>query len=514
MVSAVIGSRVSASAAARSTVLKTRALHEAIATIDHPATELVLTRRCADVSRLTYTFRCSGDSLDPDVTSEFDDGLRAALEHILGGPMRDTSWWQATLGVSAAGLGFREAQAVCLPAFIASRITARPLALEMAQHAVDAGLMQLSQFTQAYDDRTRAAFERLQASLPDEMHERLCSIAEEGADDAAQRWALLREGGHPEQDASSSGGRRPGSGLVADAGAEDPENPQHSGGLTGPALQKLFSSIVDECVFAGLQAELTAADQNPDVTRMNEIADPACNHSWLWALCPNHGPTMQNNEFVEAVRLRLGAAGPDEPLPCRLCGAVLDGAGSHPLCCAPGEATRGHNAVKYILHDLARTADPAAELEPLGLIPSHPTLRPADVLTSAATPGRLSAVDVGVTSPEASGAGEDCTEAMRQRKLRYYGQHENELARTNVVYCPAIWSAYGRPHAAGTAIIRGLARRAARRRWQIPAWRRQQQAEAAITLEIWRRAARMLLACWPRHGAEEEDEALGEGMGP
>ena len=56
----------------------------------------------------------------------------------------------------------------------------------------------------------------------------------------------------------------------------------------------------------------------------------------------------------------------------------------------------GHNAVRNELHAAASMCDPSAELEPLGLITSHPTLRPADVLTSAALPGRLAALDVGV----------------------------------------------------------------------------------------------------------------------
>ena len=71
-----------------------------------------------------------------------------------------------------------------------------------------------------------------------------------------------------------------------------------------------------------------AGESHSDVRRLRELADPNCNHDWLWALCPDHGPTLQAAEFVEAARLRLGAGGPEEPVPCRLCGAVLDSAGS------------------------------------------------------------------------------------------------------------------------------------------------------------------------------------------
>ena len=501
---ATIGSSEAITSAAQVTVAKTRALHEAIGSIDHPATELVLTRRCADVSKLTYTLRCSGDKVAEAVLEEFDGGVRSALERALGGSIRDTSWWQATTGVRHGGLGLRESTAACLPAFLASRITARPLAIEMAQHAVEAGLLPMSSFIQAYDERTRAAYERLRDSLPAEVHEDLRIIAEDGASAAADRWQRLQEG-RPMTDGPSfaSQGRRPGTSLVLDAGEEDPEHPAQGGGRTGPSLQALFSALVDKCILEGLAQEMQSAEQFPDIRRIREIADPGCNHEWLWALSPQHGPTLQDDEFVEAVRLRLGAGGPEEPVPCRLCGGVLDGAGSHALCCATGEATRGHNAVRRQLHGLARSADPAAEEEPLGLIPSHPTLRPADVFTSAASPGRLSALDVGVTSPEATGAGEDCTESMRLRKLNDYGRHLASLERQNIVYQPMVWSAFGRPHVATTKGIRAMARQAARRRGLVSAQLLQRRAEASISVEIWRRAAKMVFACWPRQADME-----------
>ena len=496
---ATIGSADAITTSTRETVAKTRALYESLSTLDHPATELVLTRRCGDVAKLTYTLRCSGDRVAEAVLEEFDGGLRAALESTLGGALRDTSWWQATTSVRAGGLGLRESTAVSLPAFLASRITARPLAVDMAQHAADAGLLSVALFIQEYDERTRAAYERLRTHLPDGVHEELRLLVEDGVSAAAERWNRLKEGrSAADGRLTTSPGRRPGTGLVLDAGEEDPEHPTLVRGRTGPGLQAELTALVDKCIIEGLAQELQAAEQFPDERRLREIADPACNHEWLWALSPHHGPTLQDEEYVEAVRLRLGAGGPEEPVPCRLCGGVLDGAGSHAMCCATGEATRGHNAVRKQLHGLARSADSAAEEEPLGLIPSHPTLRPADVFTSAAHPGRLSALDVGVTSPEATGAGDDCTESMRLRKLSDYGPHLAALEGQNIVYHPMVWSAFGRPHAATTKVLRALARQAARRRSFVSSQLLQRRAEAAISVEIWRRAAKMVFACWPR----------------
>ena len=110
------------------------------------------------------------------------------------------------------------------------------------------------------------------------------------------------------------------------------------------------------------------AESLSDVRRLKELVDPHCNHDWLWALSRNHGPTLQDEEFVEAVRFRLGDGGPSEPVACRSCkNGMLDTSGSHALCCPLGEATRGHNAVRNSLHKAAKSADSSAELSHLGL---------------------------------------------------------------------------------------------------------------------------------------------------
>ena len=84
-------------------------------------------------------------------------------------------------------------------------------------------------------------------------------------------------------------------------------------------------------------------------------------------------------EFLEVVRIRLGAAGPTDPTPCARCGvSLLDSAGSHAVCCGISEATRGHYAVSKLVLQAAQQCDPGAEAEVAGLIPGT-ALRPADV---------------------------------------------------------------------------------------------------------------------------------------
>ena len=71
-------------------------LRSAINGVDHAPTELVLTRQCADVSKLMYQLRINGDILDHDLFASFDGQLRASVSNSLCGDLPDHSWWQAT----------------------------------------------------------------------------------------------------------------------------------------------------------------------------------------------------------------------------------------------------------------------------------------------------------------------------------------------------------------------------------------------------------------------------------
>ena len=148
---------------------------------------------------------------------------------------------------------------------------------------------------------------------------------------------------------------------------------------------------------------------------MDDLRHAKTDHSWLWSLSTHQALIVEDrDEYVEAVRVGLGAGGPPEGTQCRVCGtSALDRAGGQATCC---ESTRGHNAVRDVLYEFALHADASAEKGPENLIPSRPRDRPADVLTSAA-PDCVAALDVGVASPAALAAGNDAVEAMWSWKL-------------------------------------------------------------------------------------------------
>ena len=80
--------------------------------------------------------------------------------------------------------------------------------------------------------------------------------------------------------------------------------------------------------------------------RLQELGDAEVDHTWMWRLSPHHGAVMETEEYVDSVRLRLGCAGPCEPVPCAACQTgSLDMGAAHAICCALGEATRVHNAL-------------------------------------------------------------------------------------------------------------------------------------------------------------------------
>ena len=100
----------------------------------------------------------------------------------------------------------------------------------------------------------------------------------------------------------------------------------------------------------------------------------------LGTLLNSHpGTAMEPEEYVDSVRLRLGCAGPCEPVACQ--NGSLHTHAAHATCCAVGE------------------------VEVPGLLPGT-DLRPADVLTSALG-NSYTALDISICSPHAQQAGAD-----------------------------------------------------------------------------------------------------------
>jgi len=80
-----------------------------------------LLRNCFSLPKLQYTLRCSPCFNSP-VIALYDECIRSTLEFILNVQLADNAWLQASLPVSAGGLGVRTVDQIVLPAFLSSLI--------------------------------------------------------------------------------------------------------------------------------------------------------------------------------------------------------------------------------------------------------------------------------------------------------------------------------------------------------------------------------------------------------
>ena len=494
---------------------KVAVAREKIQDLNSPAAELTLQRVCLNVSKASYLLRCNGDRIADDRLCRFDRGMAEGLESALWEPLADDSWIQASIAVDAGGLGMREAQGVALPSFLASRVAARPLVNEMARHTMEAGICQTQLLMEAYDDRTRAALDRWLAEMPVGVHARIKAVLADGADLALQRWQGWCQGVEPAQQGGDNTGRTVGflnGGVVGAVGSQDPEHPGNFSSASPLHLQRLLTRVADQCAGQGLVEKFMAQERWDDLHRISDLAQADANHDWLWALDNNKAKRLEADQYVAAVRLRLGCAGPLEPAICGNCGIHIIGcSGGHALLCAKGPSTRGHNAVRDELFSMAIPVDANTETEPEGLISSHPRLRPADVLSGAFHNGRLAAVDVGVICPSASGAGADCVVTMDQRKRERMEPFREQLEASGVEYHPFAVSCWGRLHPTANKMLETIAKRIARREGGASQAAVLQRLRGRITTEIMRRAACMLIQCRP---LPPEAEAVATGAMP
>ncbi len=480
--------------------------HSAIRLVEDTACELVLTRRCADVCKVTHLLRTGGDRVSPEALATFDASVRTAMDHIIGAPLSNASYLQATVSVQEGGLGLRRAADLALPAFIASSVESRPAVADLLEQFVVAGLLPTAALD-SFDERLGAASARLWLSVPDSAAAALSSIMEEHGEMAEARFAAIKQGISENVGIASSVHQNSTALLLQPAGAEDPEHPSNFGGL-----QRRISDIMDALRVDELAENLLQAQCWSAVRRLSELRDPQVSHGWLWALNPAHGPRVRRDRFWTCLRIRLGIDIIGDATLCPRCSRhVLDTACAHALCCAPGESTRGHNRVRDSTLQLVHAADPSAETEVTGLIPEAPSLRPADIFTMAAIPGCQAALDIGICSPDACGAGADCCESMFQSKMGTYREHLDGLASRNVRYKPLIFSCFGRPHPESHDTLEGIAKQAARRHGVADHRPILKRALDHISVQIWSRAAAMVHACVPESTPEELALLFGDG---
>ena len=465
-------------------------VHKALRQIDDPASELSLLRSSLSACRVVHLLRGAGPELSEVAMADFDEGVEQALAELSGGELASESWAQAATGARDGGLGLRQTADLQYPAYLASLIEARPLATELADLLPE---WLRTAVMNSWDETQAAARTDWLSSLPPQCRGVGTQLLDEGESEAQNRVAVLLGRAPPIEPAAPNRPAAVAASLVAPVGSEDPEYP---GGQTGN-LQTRLSDLVGRHRVGELARAFELRGDWDSVKRLSDLRDPGTDHTWLWAVSSPLCGGMDATQFSTALRLRLGGSVIDQPAECSVCGGILDTRGLHALRCAPGEATRGHNAVRDQVLGLASLGDTAACSEPRGLIPSRPGLRPADILSTAAF-ARLTALDVGVTCPGSAGSGNDACAGMVMDKMDKYRPHLDELKDNSVYYMPLVWSCWGRPHEDASAAIRSMAAAAARRRGGLFGQALAARASSLVGLQLAKRAARMVHTCQPR----------------
>ena len=490
----IVGSVEDCAAQFADKIARLEKLHSAICELDDPQVELTLGRICADVSRVIHLLRTNGGILPSGTVAAHDAAQQSFLENLLACHFDDDAAAQASAGVRVGGLGLRTASLCQDAAFVASRIESRPFVEHLLAEMWATGV-HIDGGMQLYDAQTEQSICRIEAFLDASRAAAVRRLCEQAAESAALRLIALISGQHAPTGGPVGIGHA-GAHLVTLAGAEDDEHPMKD---PRGRLQHELLKVVDEHSLGPLVAKFRQTGLKNDLNRLEELSHESVSHDWLWSTSDTPEGGLEPDEFIAAVRVRLGAQHAEEPQLCQACGShILDPKCTHALCCAPGACVRGHNDARDSLLDFARLADSTSEPEVLGLISSAPDLRPADILTSALGGSHMTALDVGISSPDAVGAGDDCTVTMRRRKLRRYEPFERELQDHQIAYRPVVWSCYGREHSDTTSVLIAIARRAARRLGYSDFKPLLARARAKIGVAIARRCARMVLACQVR----------------
>ena len=383
-------------------------------------------------------------------------------------------------------------------------MAAGPKVRSMAAAAVHAGLLGVGQAEERLEAWTRRVEEAFLGELDELERVKAEDFLRRARLAADAQWRDVVSGsdaaGTPAPTADAvyvASGERAAARLADthDGAAGDPEGRGRS--LSGPRLQKELAKLQDCTRLRALEDKLRRQCNWAQLDRLKELRDPEVSHDWLWHLDPRTGSVLAVADYVANVQKRLGGRSCEAASLCRLCGAQLDPQLEHAEICSTAEATRGHYACVRAVIDGIRLADPGATTEPQGLTSTQ--TRPADILTTAAVPGRSAALDVCIASPNAAGARGDAVEAAFARKLRHYRREIPELLAAGIVYRPLVWSADGRPHPAATRTLWYAANQAARRGGEqadAKALRRRWKHEVQIA--ILRRRAALARAVQPR----------------
>ena len=127
LLGAPLGSPQFVREALKQKVEKVREITSLLPGIEDPHTEFVLLRSCLALPKLMFSLRTVDTTDHQEPLEEYDRVTREALTRIMGSPLQDLQWSQATLPTSMGGLGLRSAVEHAPGAYAASYTSSQPL---------------------------------------------------------------------------------------------------------------------------------------------------------------------------------------------------------------------------------------------------------------------------------------------------------------------------------------------------------------------------------------------------
>ena len=106
---------------------KVREITNLLPYIEDPHTEFVLLRSCLALPKLMFSLRTVDTTDHQEPLQEYDRITREALTRIMGSPLQDLQWSQASLPTSMGGLGLHSAVAHAPGDYAASYTSSQPL---------------------------------------------------------------------------------------------------------------------------------------------------------------------------------------------------------------------------------------------------------------------------------------------------------------------------------------------------------------------------------------------------
>ena len=176
--------------------------------------------------------------------------------------------------------------------------------------------------------------------------------------------------------------------------------------LSALPLQAQLSRLTDRTRLRRLKNTLYSKGAWQQVTRIEDLCHTHVSHMMALPLRRVRGKCADAARVHHQRAEKDMATGRGQTL---VCGSFLDPQLEHGEAAAPPKATRGHYACVHAVLGGLKLADPGITTEPRGLTATQS--RPADLLSTAAVPGRSAALDVCVASPKEAAAREDAAQA-------------------------------------------------------------------------------------------------------